>query len=415
MNKVIQIGNVITFLTALATLLCTQSSAEELEGQELLDKLRSLDKSFLHTQTTVIEMERPEYDIQLRYEGSTKKKTTLTSDDGRMAIECERWYMSEPIYRTGSEPIDYDKDGNYLVWRNIRSCSLLEPDLHAQQRERILIRVTPQGDLIEQEGAPVVEFYEPADSSWMFLDFMLPIWATGRGFAEHLSRITEVDQDQQSGLINFRASGSFSPKIEGTWEMSVDPKAAYLVRSASFTPNRGVSPSFICTTTGTKWFDTCCLAKKATIKMDADIPPLNDNVITAASKEFKPQADMALFSKARNLLRGPLPKDTDVIDFRVTPTLKYRVGKLPMTDRELLDVVADAELAIFDTNQAALKQVSITADANSEPMDANHLRYGTTSPAPNRDGGRYAIFALAAVVVGVVAIGAIYASKRAKN
>ena len=415
MNDAIRIASLIAVLTAFATLPCPGTSAADLDAEGLLHKLNSLDESLLHGQTILVEMDYPEYGFQLGYKGTSKRRIALTSDDASMAVECEIRHMSEPVYRKGAEPIDYDKDGNYLVWRNTRTCSLLENDLHARRREQMLIRVTPEGKLIEQEGAPVVDFYKPGDLSWTFMDFMLPIWTTGRGFARCLSRIVEVEPDQQSGLISFRANGTLSPKTEGTWQISVDPKAAYLVRSASFTANRKASASFVCTTAGTKWHDTMCLAERATLKMGANIPRFSDNVITSAATEFKPQADVALFKRARSLFRRPLPRDTEVLDFQVTPTARYRVGSLPMTNRELLDVVANAEPVIGDANHAAPAQARVLSDANNEPIDANHPEQDSTSAEPNRDTNPYSILVLAAAIVLIAAIGVFYARKKGKN
>jgi hypothetical protein len=275
------------------------------------------------------------------------------------------------------------------------------------------IRVSPDGDLSETEGAPTVDFYKPSDTR-RFLDFWQTVWATGRGFASSLSQITEVNQ-KDGGLIGIRAKGTFAPRMEGSWEMSIDPNAGYLVRSASFTNNGQDSPVFLCRTTGTKWFDGCCLAKEATLTSGPG--SLENNMMTTKIEQFKAEVDIPLFTKLRGILRSPLPKDTDVFDFRVdlSSPLRYRVGKLPMTNRALLDVVANAEPVIGDSNHAAPAQVRVVSDANDEPIDTNHPEQDSAGDEPNRDTNPYKRLILAAAIVLIAAIGVFYARKRGKN
>ncbi|MHC4097501.1 MAG: M56 family metallopeptidase, partial [Planctomycetota bacterium] len=310
----------------------SDESAQEIGGIELLDKLRSFDKSFLQSQTVVLEMQSQTKLEHMPDPESTKKRITLTSENGSIAIEREILYTSQPSYHkmTDQTVVDYDSSENLLVWRTTRSRSLLEPDFQAHQKDLILIRVSPQGDLIEQEGAPTAELYKPTDSQ-RFMDFMFSIWTTGRGFADSLSRITEVYQEQ-NGLIGIRAKGTFSPKMEGSWQMSLDPKAAYLVRSASFTSNGKDSPMFVCTTTGTKWSENCCLAETANIGWGFDL--LRGDLTTAKLEKFKLEADRPLFVKLRRILREKLALNTQVIDFRISPPYRFQVdGGKSLEDR----------------------------------------------------------------------------------
>ena len=417
MNKSVRIQSTLLLVTVLAVLLAP-SSAQEIGGIELLDKLRSFDKSFLQSQTVVVEMQSQTKLEHMPDPESTKKRITLTSENGSIAIEREILYTSQPSYRkmTDQTIVDYDRHKNLLVWRTTRSRSLLEPDFQAHQKDLILIRVSPEGDLIEQEGAPTAELYKPTDSQ-RFMDFMFSIWTTGRGFADSLNRITEVSQEE-NGLIGIRAKGTFSSKMEGSWQMSLDPKAAYLVRSASFTSNGKDSPMFVCTTTGTKWSENCCLAEKANIGWGFDL--LRGDLTTTKLEKFKLEADRPLFVKLRRILREKLALNTQVIDFRISPPYRFQVGKLPMTNRELLDVVADAIPAIPDANQSEPEQVIISSDANTEQIgpgqaDVNDSSTPASSPAPVKRTPSYVIFLLAAVVLAAVAIGAIYAAKTNKK
>jgi len=337
-----------------------QSFAEDLNGEEILHKLRSFDDSFLQNQTFVMEIEEPTH-FYKRDKSPIKIKITLTSDGNSIGWEKEIYYMSQPSYRerTPNRDIDYDRNGNLIVWRTIRERGLIEDDFQARQREMMLIRVSPQGDIVEEEGAPIVEFRRPLPlDSVKVLDFKRPIWSTGRGFADSINRIIEAKEDP-NGLISFSAHGSFGSNLEGTWKMVVEPKAAYIVRSASFTPEGAEKPYFVLTTTGTKWFEGGSLAEEARFFL-----VLGDEteITTTKTEQFKPEPDFSLFNKLRETLRGTLPDNTDVHDYRNSPDIpvRYRVGRAVSKETDVqIEVEKPAELLVQKKKHKGPKEYGI--------------------------------------------------------
>jgi len=199
--------------------------------------------------------------------------------------------------------------------------------------------------------------------------------------------------------------------------MVVDPKSGYLVRSASFTRNGHKSPVFICTTIGTKWFDEYSLAKEARFSSWD-----KSKITTTQAVQFKLEPDGKLFDKLRKTLRSELPKDTEVVDWRFNSVkaVRFRVGRFPMTDSELLNGVADAEPAIFNTNVAEPQQVITSLDANAERIGAgqtngNDPRPPASSPGRAKRALCYVIFVLVAVVIAVLTVGVFYARKKTKE
>ena len=403
MRQIVRLENMMVVASLFVMLLFAKLSAEDLNGQELLDKLRSYDSAFLNSQTISMEMEKPV--DWTRPDERQKIKMALTTDNGSIGWEEEISYLSGPRYREGLTPQNYDKDGNLYVWNVTRKQGLIENDFQARRREMVLLIVSPTGNFSEQEAAPEVEFRQSSDRK-KFIEYTSVIWSTGRGFADHLKKIIEAKKDE-NGLIHFTAHGNFSPNSDGLWEMVVDPKSGYLVRSASFTGNGHKSPIFICTTIGTKWFDNCSLAKEARFSSWD-----KSKITTTQTVQFKPEPDAKLFDKLRKTLRSELPKDTEVIDWRPNSrkALRFRVGKFPMKDSELLDVVADANPAIFDTNLAEPQQVITSLDTNG-----NDPRPPTSSPGSAKRAPRYVIFALVAVVIAVLTVGVFYARKTTKE
>lgn len=413
MRQTVRLKNMMVVAGLFVMLLFAKSSAEDLNGQELLDKLRSYDSAFLDSQTISMEMEKPVN--WNRADERQKIAIALTIDNGSIGWEEDISYLSDVRYRGDLVPQNYDKDGNLFVWNVTRKQGLIENDFQARRKEMVLLLVSPTGDFTEVEAAPVVEFRQPSDRT-KSIQYKSVIWSTGRGFADHLKEIVETKKDE-SGLIHFTAHGNFVSNRDGLWEMVVDPKSGYLVRSASFTGNGGRSPTFICTTMGTKWSDNCSLAKEGRFSTWD-----KSKITTTQTVQFEREPDAKLFDKLRKTLRSELPRDTEVVDWRTNSdkALRFRVGSFPMKNSELLDAVADANLAVYDTNLTEPQQVITSSDANAEQIgagetDASDSRLLASSPGPAKRTLRYVIFALVAVVIAVLTIGVVYARKTTKE
>jgi hypothetical protein len=413
MRQTVRLKNMMVVAGLFMMLFFTKSSAEDLNGQELLDKLRSYDSAFLDSQTISMEMEKPVN--WNRADERQKIAIVLTTDNGSIGWEEDISYLSDVRYRGDLVPDNYDKDGNLIVWNTTRKQGLIENDFQARRKEMVVLLVRPTGDFTELEAAPVVEFRQPLDQL-KSIEYKSVIWSTGRGFADHLKEIVETKKDE-SGLIHFTAHGNFVSNNDGLWEMVIDPKSGYLVRSASFTLNGGRSPTFICTTMGTKWSDNCSLAKEGRFSTWD-----KSKITTTQTVQFKREPEAKLFDKLRKTLRSELPRDTEVVDWRTNSVepLRYRVGHFPMKDSELLDTVADANLAVYGTNLTEPQHVITSSDADAEQIgagetDASDSGFLAKSPGPAKRTLRYVIFALVAVVIAVLTIGVVYVRKTTKE
>ena len=404
MQRSVPLKNMMVVASLLVMLLCAKLLAEDLNGQELLDKLRSSDSAFLNSRTISMEMEKPVN--WTRPDERLKTKIALTVDNGSIGWEEEISYLSEVRYQKGLAPQNYDKDGNQYVWNITRKQGLIENDLQARRKEMVLLLVSPTGDFAdEEEAAPIVEYRQPSDRT-RFIEYTSVIWSTGRGFADHLKKISELKKDE-SGLVHFTAHGNFSSNNDGLWEMVVDPKSGYLVRSAVFTRNGHESPGFICTTIGTKWLDDYSVAKEARMSSWD-----KSKITTTQTLQSKLQPDAELFDKLRKTLRSELPKDTEVVDWRPNPrkALRFRVGKFPMRDSELLNVVADMNSPVLDSNLAKPQQVTTSSHTNG-----NEARPLVSSPGLAKRAPRHVIFVLAAVIIALLTVGVLYARKATRE
>ena len=161
MRQTVRLKNMMVVAGLFMMLFFTKSSAEDLNGQELLDKLRSYDSAFLDSQTITMEMEKPVN--WNRADERQKISIALTTDNSSIGWEEDISYLSDVRYRGDLPPQNYDKDGNLYVWNTTRKQGLIENDFQARRKEMVLLLVRPTGDFTESEAAPVVEFRQPLD------------------------------------------------------------------------------------------------------------------------------------------------------------------------------------------------------------------------------------------------------------
>jgi hypothetical protein len=355
---------------ALACAIVTASrlTGAEIDGPEVLEQLRSLDKVFL--QAATINLDSNCHSNWPEPNEATFVQTTLTTDGSSIGWTSEIFYISPPVYVVDNPWNAVDgRTGNYLIWRTTRSSALIESDFQGYHDERILLSVSPDGTFTETEGAPTLELRR-ADDSEKFLLFKRLLWSSGRGFADHLDKIVEAEQDQD-GFINIEAHGSHADKIgQGVWKLRLDPDAQYLVRSASFTQTGLVRPTYLFTSTGTKSTAGVPVAEEAVYSMLGNI-----KTVKARTSQFQPKVDQELLDKLRNKLRGRLPKNTSVRDFRNNPRkpFSYTVGKGPVSDKHLLDILVNPlklDSTVQDTKGNRHEELDATATQDGNKVSA---------------------------------------------
>jgi hypothetical protein len=309
------------------------SEAEETSRvySNIVEELKAYDRAFLREQTLTVELDWNKSFLASDPAGYTEK-ATLATKDGSTAWNTYRIYHTKPCYPESKlNRINYDEQGNFICWRVIRTQGLLMDDLQARRTEKVLILVNPHDRTIqEEEAAPDVEFRQRLDSL-KIIDYMLPIWSTGRGYASYLVRLKDVTVSNENE-VSFTAYGHFGEHIEGTWKITIDLNNGYLVRSARF-PADGDSPIVFVSTSGTKWFEDYCVAERAHCCISGP-----DNVVSGVTQEYRSVADQQLIADLHSTF-SDLSPDTDVTDWRWNheKPLRFRVGKLNISDRELLD------------------------------------------------------------------------------
>lgn len=142
------------------------------------------------------------------------------------------------------------------------------------------------------------------------------MWSIGRGYSEHINKVTKV-KERPDGLQEITADGTDITKLNSaTWELVVDPRADYLVRSASLYDGRFRRSIITISNSGIAWYGPLCLPVHSDWK---DNRLTREYRIEISSASTEP--DMDLIRHAKDLLQPPYYLPTDVIDLRVHPAL----------------------------------------------------------------------------------------------
>ncbi len=192
-----------------------------------------------------------------------------------------------------------------------------------------------QPQKMDMENPQKIVLYHPDDSA-LTLPYKQILWTLGRGYTKFINEVTELAM-QEDGTIHFKANGTgLGASINGRWEITVDPSAAYMVRSAKFfrRPDKP-EPMAVITTSGTKWENGRCIPETASWE-DNYGPGFSKRSVAYTCEMIRSEPDYDLLEMAQKKLYGPYERYTDVIDRRMTPSSiqRYKAGSEYSTLRD---------------------------------------------------------------------------------
>ena len=234
--------------------------------------------------------------------------------EGLFAMKITYHYEHTPVFgRLGScnyTPIDYDQEGNLIVWRIMEKYILSAPERNESVLRIESTFVDPNGKLLNKGSSHTkLRRYPPSNHSHMY-EFNQSELAAGVGFSKHLGAITSV-KPLPLGLIKTTSQGSFGPSLRGTWELTVDPNEDYIVRKALFTQLGRDEPTIVVTSNGLITKDGLTLAKHGTFKysnfLDVSVEVTDISKVAGAN---------ALYEEVLSRLNEPLPPGSQIMDRR---------------------------------------------------------------------------------------------------
>ncbi len=302
--------------------------AEESGAQPALTKVR---QASLDAFTMEVEIERPT-SVLRPSQGNMTLVMRVTVDSGVTAIV---WKASKlptpkffPLGTNGYEGIDYDSDGNLILWMGSEGATMYGQNIHEEYSENTQFFVAPSGTVVHQGSGATLDRYLSSNTNTPGMANLRTIrWALGRPPAEDLNEL-ETEGSNPDGTRALRVSGQNSSYSgPGVWSLVIDPANGHLVRQASF-GGRGLEPRSKWLSEGTRWFGNIAIAQRGEYIYD---PPLSQH-IEVRLLSFKPVLDPDVVAEARKIISKAQARRVQVYDYRDDsshPNVKlYQVGEL---------------------------------------------------------------------------------------
>jgi hypothetical protein len=166
---------------------------------------------------------------------------------------------------------------------------------------------------------------DPNVGSYTF-EIKRTLWSLGRGYSKFITDIEDVVV-QENGLISVNAEGlTISRRPGARWQLTIDPSAAYMVRSAKMYRVRNDKLYVSIVNSGTKWVGARCIPERSEYKDYFG----GERIIASESRSASSQADMEFLKRAEAVMRPPYPLHTNVMDERMNreSVLQYNADEL---------------------------------------------------------------------------------------
>jgi len=170
-----------------------------------------------------------------------------------------------------------------------------------------------------------IMLFPPSDESPTSL-IKTTLWSAGRGYAQYLDEITEVDP-KENGTVRVTAKGFRHRGANGIWNLVIEPESQWLVREATFfsqhnpdeavfhVKNEGLLTSkTLSFATGSVWIDNPSL----------DSPVEFEGYYEDASDRFTQE----VFAAAKKVMDPPYPEITEITDYRADPPIVVDTARL---------------------------------------------------------------------------------------
>ncbi|MFH0980232.1 MAG: hypothetical protein V2A79_01670 [Planctomycetota bacterium] len=304
------------------------SSGVAVDCEQLLQHLRDLDAEFFAGLTLSITVTEPVHGAGVDLGSITRQGTLTVSRDGSGLILQNPRFDKTPSYKPpgaeGFQVGDYDSEGNLIVWRPKDYFMLKTDDSIETYDQSTVVFVAPSGAIARQADSAVrLARYQVSDQKGFYL-YNKVLRATGRGFAQYLETIDEMET-LPSGLIELHATGPYGHKASMRWTLTVDPGANYLVRSAVLGSRD--NPLWVVSTTGSQEQEGVTVPLRGTVTYPFQSTKDHVSVVEFKSLSKTIHGDVVQRLKAQ-LSENDLPVGAYIEDYRADPTSSRPVRTL---------------------------------------------------------------------------------------
>ncbi len=269
--------------------------------------------------TLEVEVERPVFRLR-QGQGNTTQVLKIAVDENVTAIVWKPSKLPPPKYyplnTRGYEGVDYDAEGNLILWMGSEGATIRDENIHEEYLESTCFRVASNGAVVSQVSGTSLNRYRPSYSNTQGFSMLDCIrWALGRPPGDDLGEL-ETEGANPDGTRELRVTGQSSPYSGlGVWSLVVDPANGHLVRQASF-GGRGQEPRHKWLSEGTRWFGDVALAERGDYILE---PPLSYHMAVRLIS-FSPAFDPAVLAEARQVIARAQTRRVQVYDYRDDPS-----------------------------------------------------------------------------------------------
>lgn len=253
--------------------------------------------------------------------GRHTKVCHYTASDAAVGLTVETQYEGDPPYHpvntlgystSGYRPLDFDHDGNLIVWRSLRKVSLSTANFNRLSDEQEVLTIAPSGEVVGKARGPTLYEYA-VGSRANFYEFDQFRMAAGRGFTSQIEKL-KAQRTLVNGIQQLVFDAPFGPEVRADWYLYVDPENNNLVRQADRFSRTFKRPSLHMENRGVIRKDGLTLAMEGSLSYALD--EQQDYILKVTVVEFSAQADQKHLDQIRPLVTGPFPPGTDVRDHR---------------------------------------------------------------------------------------------------
>ena len=315
-NRNFSFGNVSIFFVIGAFLFQSATLFAEISGTEFLNLLNEKDQKTSGTGYKIsFVMATQDNQFKDPNQGMVLKDCEATwAEKGSFAMEITYHYEHPPVFGPLGfrryEPIDYDKDGNLIVWRSLEKHIFFGADRNEVIERIQSFYVDRNGTLVNKGGTQTTVFLFPLGNINHMFEFNQFELAVGRGFSKHLKTVTSI-KSLSSGLMKVISHGSHGSGLKGNWELILDPNSDWLVREATLTTDGHKKPKIVISSSGVIVKDELKMAKYGTFRY-SNLLELSVEV-TDISKVV---GTNTLNEEVLSRLNSPMPPGSVIMDMR---------------------------------------------------------------------------------------------------
>jgi len=306
----------------------TQAAAPG-EVHPALVALQRADADFDRACSGTFELARPGRGLLGPDFGKHVEVCRFSTAGGVRALSGETRYEHDPEFRPrgpgGHDGMDYDSDGNLIVWRPLRKSGLSTPEFNRVLDEQENLLIAPNGEVLRRLQHSTLYLHDIGDPNSTF-EFDQFRRATGRGLSPYLQTVNSAER-RSDGLEELRCAGSGGPGMTGEWHLLVDAEAGQLVREASFFRADRDSPSLRVRNSGLFRKEGIALAAQGVLTYT--LGPGHDLELTITVRDLAARADDELVEQLRARLTAPLPDNASIMDERRGASKTCPSGEAP--------------------------------------------------------------------------------------